>query len=61
MQNSQQIGIYQQIGILELKAQYRILSELESKFPKKSKHKVYVFIDQKMTEILKQINTLSTT
>jgi hypothetical protein len=38
--------------INELKAQYRVLSEVESRFPRKSKHKAAVFVDKKITEIL---------
>jgi hypothetical protein len=43
----------------ELKAQYRVLSEVESQFPRKSKHKVAVFVDKKIKETIKQLEKLN--
>jgi hypothetical protein len=40
---------------IELKAQYEVLSEIEDMFGPNSKHKVAVYADKKMREILKEI------
>jgi hypothetical protein len=40
---------------IELKAQYEVLSEIEDMFAPSSKHKVAVYVDKKMREILKEI------
>ncbi len=40
----------------ELKAQYRILSEVSEHFPKGSKHKASAFIEKKMDEIIKELS-----
>jgi len=37
---------------LELKAQYRVLSEMLEHFPRNSNHKVFKHINRKMDEIL---------
>jgi hypothetical protein len=38
-----------------LKANYRLLSEMEELFPKNSKHKAALFINYKMKQILKDL------
>lgn len=38
-----------------LKAEYRLLSEIQDLFPKNSIHKASVFIDKKMEDILNKI------
>ena len=47
------------IKVIELRAQYIILSEIEEMFPPKSKHKVAKYVDRRMTDILKQLNIKS--
>lgn len=44
--------------IIELKAQYRLLSELEEFWKKPSNHRVYLFVQNKMKEIIKEIESL---
>jgi hypothetical protein len=41
--------------IVELRAQYEILSHIEDMFPSHSKHKVAMYVDKKMREILKEL------
>jgi hypothetical protein len=41
--------------VVELRAKYEVLSEIEDMFPPHSKHKVAVYVDKKMREILKEI------
>jgi hypothetical protein len=48
----------QEKRILELKAQYRVLSEIEDLFPKNSVHPVAKQVDKKITETIKQLETL---
>ena len=42
----------QEIELIRLKAQYEILSMLESEFPPNSKHAVLVLINKKMDELI---------
>jgi len=42
---------------IKLKAKYNLLSELESEFPKGSKHKVHQKIEKMMDEILSKLDT----
>lgn len=44
-----------QIRILELKSNYKLLSELEMFFPKGSTHKAAIYIDDRMTDILDEL------
>lgn len=44
-----------EIRILELKAQYRVLSDIENCFPKGSTHRAAMYVDNKMTEILDEL------
>lgn len=41
--------------IIELRAQYEVLSQIESMFSRTSKHKVALHVDKKMREILRDI------
>ena len=41
--------------VIELRAQYEVLSEIESMFPRTSKHRVAIHVDKKMREILKRL------
>jgi hypothetical protein len=41
--------------LLELRAQYQVLSEIESMFPLYSKNKVAIHVNKKMREILKEM------
>ena len=41
--------------IIELRAQYEVLSQIESMFNRTSKHKVALHVDKKMREILRDI------
>lgn len=52
MQNKEQ-------KIIELKAQYRMLSEMEELWgAKPSKHRAYVFIHSRMNKIIKELQQL---
>ena len=42
----------QEIELIKLKAQYEVLSELESEFPPTSKHGVLVLIQKKMDALI---------
>ena len=46
------------VKIIELNAQYRILSEIESEFGYYTTHKVAMFVQRKMVEILNQLAQL---
>lgn len=48
----------QEIKLIKLKAQYEILSEIETQFPSGSKHAVYHVINKKIDEILDGIATI---
>jgi hypothetical protein len=41
--------------VVELRAQYEVLSHIEEMFPPNSKHKVALYVDKKMREILKEL------
>jgi hypothetical protein len=41
--------------VVELRAQYEVLSHIEEMFVPKSKHRVAKYVDKKMREILKQL------
>jgi len=41
--------------VVELRAQYEVLSHIEEMFPTNSKHKVAKYVDKKMREILKEL------
>jgi len=41
--------------VVELRAQYELLSQIEEMFPPHSKHKVAMYVDKKMREILKEL------
>lgn len=41
--------------IVELRAQYEVLSHIEEMFTPKSKHRVAKYVDKKMREILKAL------
>lgn len=41
--------------IVELRAQYEVLSHIEDMFTPKSKHRVAKYVDKKMREILKEL------
>lgn len=41
--------------LVELRAQYKVLSEIEDMFPRYSKHRVAEYAVKKMKEILKEI------
>jgi hypothetical protein len=43
------------IKVIELRAQYEVLSHIEEMFVPKSKHKVAKYVDKKMREILKEL------
>ena len=47
-----------QAKIIELKARYRTLSEIEELFPKNSVHPVAKQVDRKITETIKELETL---
>ncbi len=44
--------------IIELRAQYEVLSHIEEMFTPKSKHRVAKYVDKKMREIIKEIENL---
>ncbi len=46
------------IKLIQLKAQYRVLSEIQDCFPKRSKHEASMLIGKKMNEILFQIELI---
>ena len=48
----------QDITLIRLKAQYEILSLIESEFPRGSKHAVYHVIDREITQILHAIESI---
>jgi hypothetical protein len=41
-----------EIDLIKLKAQYEVLSELESAFPVSSKHAVFLLIQKKMDQLI---------
>jgi len=41
--------------VVELRAQYEVLSHIEEMFTPKSKHRVAKYVDKKMREILKEL------
>jgi hypothetical protein len=41
--------------VVELRAQYEVLSHIEEMFVPKSKHRVAKYVDKKMREILKEL------
>ena len=41
--------------VVELRAQYEVLSHIEEMFTSKSKHRVAKYVDKKMREILKEL------
>ncbi len=41
--------------VVELRAQYEVLSHIEDMFPPNSKHRVAKYVDKKMREILKEL------
>jgi hypothetical protein len=43
--------------VIELRAQYEVLSHIEDMFTPKSKHKVAKHVDKKMREIIKELET----
>lgn len=46
----------------ELKAQYKVLSEVEEMWGvKPSKHRAYIFITKRMREIIKELQTIKNT
>jgi hypothetical protein len=45
--------------LIELKAQYRVLSEIEDCFVQNSKHPAAVLIQRKMLDIVNEISKLS--
>lgn len=48
-----------QIKQIQLQAQYRILSEVEEFWgTKPSQHRAYIFINKKMREIIKELQTI---
>ncbi len=47
-----------QTKLIELKAQYRLLSEMEEFWKVPSKHRAYLFIQNKMQKILKEIELI---
>jgi hypothetical protein len=49
----------QELELMNLKAQYKMLSELESMFPTTSKHTVLLFIKRKMNQIISVIEVES--
>ena len=50
--------VIDEIRLIELGAQYKILSEATEHFPEKSKSKIALFIDKKMTEVCKEIDEI---
>lgn len=49
----------EEIEVIELKAQYRILSEMEDLWGvKPSNHRAYVFLNQRMRSILTRLNLI---
>ena len=44
-----------QLRIIELQAQYEVLSHVEEMFTPKSKHRVARYVDKRMREILKEL------
>ena len=47
------------LRLLELNSQYRILSEIESMWGKQpSTHRVYIFVNKRMKEVLREIQRL---
>ena len=47
-----------QTKLIELKAQYRILSEMEEFWTVPSKHRAYLFIQDRMKRIIKEIESI---
>lgn len=43
--------------VIELRAQYEVLSQIEDMFTPKSKHRVAKHVDKKMREIIKELET----
>jgi hypothetical protein len=43
--------------VIELRAQYEVLSQIEEMFTPKSKHRVAKYVDKKMREIIKELET----
>lgn len=43
--------------VIELRAQYEVLSQIEEMFTPKSKHRVAKHVDKKMREIIKELET----
>jgi hypothetical protein len=41
--------------LVELRAQYKVLSEIEEMFPRHSKHRVVKYAVKRMREIIKEI------
>lgn len=50
--------IIDEIRLVELNAQYKLLSEAEEHFPRKSKSKIALFVDKKMTEVCNEIDDI---
>ena len=50
----------QAIKLIQLKAKYSALSEIEECFPKNSKHKAVLLIRKNMNELLYQIELIKT-
>ena len=43
--------------VIELRAQYEVLSQIEDMFSPTSKHRVAKYVDKKMREIIKELET----
>jgi hypothetical protein len=43
--------------VIELRAQYEVLSHIEDMFTPKSTHKVAKYVDKKMRDIIKELET----
>jgi hypothetical protein len=43
--------------VIELRAQYEVLSHIEDMFRPKSTHKVAKYVDKKMRDIIKELET----
>ena len=43
--------------VIELRAQYEVLSQIEDMFAPKSKHRVAKHVDKKMRDIIKELET----
>jgi hypothetical protein len=50
-----------EVKLIKIKAQYEILSELDSMFPASSKHVVSVFIRKKMNELISVMESTALT